>query len=365
MRSSKLVCGSVAAALLNGCAATKWFEKPTDLADQWSKQMLQYRIHPVFPPAEDIQVGDVFITCQKPYVPGDSGLITDFAPFPVRLTRIPSAQGALTSYYQGSVVLAPDPAKPASAVAAGSLKLRNLSLPEFFRVHATGGQFGALLPAGTTLAGIGISSEEVESVDVAVTSSGSVALPVDAMAKLVSTVTVAGALQYISDYDTKVCKPSHYEATAVVVNEVFAAYAISVSLNAKKSSAFAANAALALPTDSTRKAAFDALSQYFQPASAPAAAPAASAASTPTARDVLFVDTLKSLLGEANSSYEMSHPGVKVGFYSGTSAGVRMDREFSSPVVIGVRLLRVTPDKNGKLDVDLQLGSTATIQSTQ
>lgn len=349
---------AAAAALLAGCSTPAFFSKPTSLADEWSRQMVQFRISPVFPPGEDIQIGDVFVACSGGAEAESVGFVPGVLAAPIRLARTEQVGPALEAYYKGSVQMLRDETRKGLEPKPGFVKLRNLSLPEFFQVRASGAQLSGLLPLGTTLAGFGLSAEDVDSVDVSITSAGSASLPMLTMAAALGTLemnhdTVNDA---VAQYQKEVCKTAS-TAKVLVVNEIYAAYSIALSVNVKSSRAAAASVALTLPSDSTRKAAFEALSAYFKAppsaaapaASAPAAAAAgpAAAASAPAVnqaeRDKLFVASLQSMLSGTQDAYRMDHPGVSVGVYQGTQAGIRMDRQFVEPVVIGFRHLELRP----------------------
>ena len=427
-------------ALLSGCSTAGLFTKARPLAEVWSEQLGKYRITPVFPPGEDFQIGDVLVACAEPASP--TGIaVPGEQPVPLRVLRLVGVAEMLSDYYEGSVKLLPDPATKALAPVRGWFKLKNLSLPEFFQVKASGSQLGGLLPFGTTLAGFGLSSSDVDSVDVSIPSAGSAALPLFQMQALVDSQLKGAGADDASPFGAtgSVALIAQYQATCptkrakmVVVSEIYAAYAITLSVTLSKSTAASAALALSLPSDSTRQASFAALKDYFVSAptkvsesagtpaqsasaaaatassaaaaaksaqsaasSAQAAAKAATAASAPASaasaamsaasaamqaasaagdaasaasaavaaisapagaasgaalsdRDDKFVASLNSLLKGTQDIIRTSHPGVTVGVYNGTSSGIRMDRKFAEPVIVGIRYLELA-NENGVL----------------
>ena len=451
----RLLASSMLAAVA-GCATTTLFDQRS-LSDVWSEQLAKYRITPVFPPGEDFQIGDVLIACSAPY--SAAGYVPS-APVPQRVMRVRGVQAALQTYYSSSVRLLPDSSIPSIQEADGKLKMRNLSLPEFFQVRASGSQLGALLPFGTTLAGIGLATSDVDSVDVSVPAAGSVALPLQEMINLVNGSGMDGSsLDALVDQYKKTCpkdEKGNQSAAAIIVSEVYAAYGISLSITLTKARAAQASVALAIPSDSTRKASFDALKDYFARTpgdsagggasippsavaavaaaastasaaakasadaasssrsaanSATAAASAAAAASSPAAaasaakaaaaaassaasaageaalaasqaasaaatvakaassasgpppdamanfgqnsRDQQFISSLLTLMNGTRDSFQTSHPGVNISVYSGSNSGVRMDRKFAEPVIIGLRFFQVSKGENNRMQLTL------------
>lgn len=378
-------CAGLVLPLLTACTTVfDAFPSSTSLSDQWSEKMVQFRVVPVGMPSEDIQVGDIYTTCEmtQPDSSGRDGFLRDFQPFVLWVHRLPDMKAALDTHYGHSITMRtnspPGAASSAAApVSSEQIVLKNLSLPEFFQIRARGSHVSGLLPVGTVLGGLGYSDEDVESVDVAITSAGSLSLPYLSMNNQVRQLTPeqAEAIEVRqAKYHQEVCardpRQRPLKATTRVVTQVYAAYAIAVTANLKKQSALASQAALTLPSDSTRKAAFDALVQHFSkspPASGAVGAPGdaasapGSAASAPAnpdsapgnaratheevaaARDERFLAALQSLMGQTQD-FNQNYPGVSVKVYRGTSAGVRMDRQLTSPVVIGIRSLPLVFD---------------------
>ncbi|HIH2751397.1 TPA: hypothetical protein ACYLN4_007234 [Burkholderia lata] len=48
--------------LVTACSAPP-VVNPSNLAQQWGDRLRAYQINPVFPPREDIQVGDIYLLC--------------------------------------------------------------------------------------------------------------------------------------------------------------------------------------------------------------------------------------------------------------------------------------------------------------
>jgi hypothetical protein len=369
-------CAGLLLPILAACTTVfDAFPSSTSLSDQWSEKMVQFRVVPVGMPSEDIQVGDIYTTCEltQPDSSGRDGFLRDFQPFVLWVHRLHDMKTALDAHYENSIKMRTNPppgAASSASVTTDQIVPKNLSLPEFFQIRARGSHVSGLLPVGSVLGGLGYSDEDVESVDVAITSAGTLSLPYLSMNDEVRKLSdaEARAIEVRQDkYHQDVCAKDPHQrplkATTRVVTQIYAAYAITVTANLRKQSALASQAALTLPSDSTRKAAFDALVQHFSksPASSDAASGPGNAASAPStasapgnpdsapskaqatqedaaARDARFLAALQSLMGQTQD-ISQTYPGVSVKVYRGTSAGVRMDRQLTSPVVIGVRSL--------------------------
>jgi len=210
------------------------------VSDQWSAQMSQFAIVPVFPPRADLQVGDLYLSCDDSAPAASSGTSTSSVSSSVNLdhhvmwlasldgivtatsgrTTIP---GMLDTQYMKRVHMpaipistAPsqtatppasasiaDPAsatrakkeakvvkKPASTPAANGTTaapdvfqaappkaLMPVSLPEFFAVSATSAQAQTLIPFPSILAKAGMSYSKAQNIEITVPEAESYGLP--------------------------------------------------------------------------------------------------------------------------------------------------------------------------------------------
>ena len=364
-----------------GCASP--IDKKGGLAKVWGERLQQYRIIPVFPPREDIQVGDIYLACvPKGYVDpnvvqlngesntplwvsslsslfGDGKPLKNFYENRIDLPSSASAIGVGTSQSTKYNGLIPIPESQTMFTKGTSARMRNVSFPEFFSVKAFGGSLSGLLPNSSMLVGAGFSAENLQSASISIPvaeSYGIPALEFESALGLLDTksLTRMSALVAPSE-NSKEASPYELDCSGtkalIGVTEIFAARAIDVNFEFKSSAAAKVNAALSI--EGTRKTVFDALKNVFSPVqvSMPGGA---TTTTTPLAtsdpdKAAALLESLKQLLQSVEGSMHQDYPGVKVSFHSGSSSGITMKREFMHPVVVGYRGVRIYfgqgPDK--------------------
>nr|WP_280971280.1 hypothetical protein [Cupriavidus gilardii] len=269
---------------------------------------------------------------------------------------------------------------------APALRPRNVSLPEFFSATITHAEMGALLPAGVVLAGLGVSSEDVGSVSVSVPAAASYGLPVwDAVESVKKSPTWENkdfwqwATRYLHAYHSRSCSPDEQPLFALVT-EVFAAYALDVNFNFAKGGAARLQQAMRLPTDSTRYATLDLLMKLLAdraPAVAnsdkPSATPKPSQLNHPATGTAIVTENsagqatspggapslqelremIDALLASAAGKEQQQLPGISAQIVTGSDSGVKLQRKFAHPVVIGYRGVALLPDKKGNAPSEL------------
>jgi len=154
----RLKVGVAGACFLAGCAQPG-FNSQNTVSDQWSAQMRQFEIFPVFPPRADVQVGDLYMVCNvsTPKSPGQGTTPTGQPPsrnhYSMYLGRLqnivdqpaangkPAVPGLLSRYYMTRVQMpvialasAPEAASTPPAVvtaepAAAAPKKKKLKTP--------------------------------------------------------------------------------------------------------------------------------------------------------------------------------------------------------------------------------------------
>ncbi len=388
----KRLAAVIPALFLSACGTVPLFEQPNELAQKWTERMQQYRIIPVFPPREDIQVGDIYLAC-LPKRSGDQNLVFDLGegPAPLWVASAPKVvgKGGLLEEFYATRVAMPETrvvetnkqgddgnlqkvAYNASKVPVSdtvfqsgvSNRLRVVSFPEFFSVKASGGGISGLIPTPAVLAGFAVSADQVESISVSIPVAESYGLPAAVLDRAIKgidadTMQIMHALRESmrnrpKDH-TEYCNG---ETTLIAVSEVFAARAINVQMNFSESAAAKLDTALYLDPDSTRAAVLDVLKAHYTPqqqketvadqqngAVAPGAETTAVAVTskTPPAQPVnvdksaALIRELNTLIASVDSRTKREYPGVTISAYRGATAGITMVREFSNPVVVGYR----------------------------
>ncbi|WP_150124121.1 hypothetical protein [Cupriavidus nantongensis] len=255
------------------------------------------------------------------------------------------------------------------------LRLRNVSLPEFFSATITHSEMGALLPAGVVLAGLGVSSEDVASVSVSVPAAASYGLPVwNAVASVKQSPPWNDpgfwpwATKYLYAYHSLSCSVDE-QPVFVLVTEVFAAYALDVDFSFSKGGAARLQQSMRLPTDSTRHATLDLLLKLLSESGVDAPADSAKSGSTPKSGQIAnssasaaipkkgsaggtpvqrLRDQLDTLLASAAGQEQQQFPGITAQIVTGSDSGLKLQRKFAHPVVIGYRGVALLPEPDGK-----------------
>ncbi|BBU33389.1 hypothetical protein BTHE68_71230 (plasmid) [Burkholderia sp. THE68] len=391
---------------LTACSTTP-VVSPTNLAQQWGDRLRAYQINPVFPPREDMQVGDVYLLCDLKSGADPATALNPSGPTPqsVWVTRLNLSPAVETNYAtaislpalsaQNAKGALSDPSGIGSMpttndMVAGKRKLqqlRNVSFPEFFSASITSVQANALVPAGTVLAGLGLAKDDIAAISLSVPSAGSYGLPVMAAHLAFNNAIQPFAVdfwRYTTElkraYATK-CNENQ-TASLELVTEIFAAYAMDVNFTFEKGAAGRMQAAINTPANSTRNATLQALTKQISDLQATAinqddtsgkgsvnhapasktksasAAGAASGASVPgdassaggtnagksQQTQVDQLNTLLNLLVQQAAGFEQQKfAGVSAQIVSGSSSGVRVERVFSNPVVIGYKSITLFP----------------------
>ncbi|HIH2751396.1 TPA: hypothetical protein ACYLN4_007233 [Burkholderia lata] len=280
-------------------------------------------------------------------------------------------------------------------------QLRNVSFPEFFSASISSVQASALVPAGIVLAGLGLAKDDVAAISLSVPSAGSYGIPF-----IAAHLAFNNAIEHVGPdfwrYTTELKKEyaskcnKDQTASLQLVIEVFAAYAMDVNFTFEKGTAARMQAAINTPANSTRSATLQALTKQISDlqtsatsnsdssgkgggdkttasgtkattgkkaasgTKAASAADAASAASTPATAgpaseanaggsqqtQIDQLNTPLNLLVQQAAGFEQQKfAGVSAQIVSGSSSGVRVERVFSNPVVIGYKSMTLlSPD---------------------
>ncbi len=165
----------------------------------WSENMRELGIYPIYPPREDFQVGDLFLSPTSPERAAEFDQDGRVMPLAVWLASL-DLRKVIDNFY----VNRPEFPKTSDAVAAAikqqgedghkvvgqptgdtnmfikttpANRLRLVGFPEFLSASYRGGNLGAFIPAEGFLLGLGFGAEDVESVTFKVPAAESFGLP--------------------------------------------------------------------------------------------------------------------------------------------------------------------------------------------
>ncbi|WP_250528250.1 hypothetical protein [Caballeronia sp. GAWG2-1] len=380
---------AVSALFVSACATP--VVNPNNLANEWSDRLRAYQINPVFPPREDLQVGDLYLLCDANSL--STANITPTGPTPqslwiarldlsktlgdnydtaIRMPGLTKDQAPKNNAFSNPNSIGTMPSLDGMVEKGRKFALRNVSLPEFFSTSLTSVQASALVPAGVVLAGLGLSSNDVASISINIPAAGSYGVPFmlgqfAVYDKIKSNLEpqfwpwVEGMKAYYAPQCGADASP-----ILLAITEIYAAYAISVNFSFEKGAAARLSAKLNSPADSTRNATLLALTKAVSDAQtmqtkvaaatpAPAAAPAlvpAPAAAAPAgavpgagtnagtdeaAQQARLNNLLEMLTQQATGFEQQEFAGVSAQVISGSTSGIRVERVFSNPVVIGYK----------------------------
>ena len=195
----------VALLTLQGCASV--FE-PGTIARDWSCKMRELQIQPVFPPREDMQVGDIYALAVPKIDSGECDSRTflgmsfgaggrGFVPLPVFLGSL-NLGAKIDAHYKTRLDLPKTESSQLSVgtdgkitingyttpVANGSLiqetvlnRLRVVGFPDFMTVKVSGADIGLIFPMFGALASISASANAVENASISIPVAESYAVP--------------------------------------------------------------------------------------------------------------------------------------------------------------------------------------------
>lgn len=358
--------------------------KVGNVAREWSKMMREQQIVPVFPPREDIRIGDVFLQTTKPEenhkayyeaggymeIPGLlasaplEGQINDSyarrPPYPLTPTNImitvPINTTTVTVSTNANGVVQTNvtvtigtelQARPATVEAEdgqifsadGPNRLRHVGFPEFSFTKLDSASLQAVIPVEGLNVAAAFTGSSAKEGYMKVSSGESVSLPLaetfDAILKIMAD-TNGQLLPKYSNIVTKACDvaaavggPTTRPVYLTFVNEIFFARTIDINFTTKKSFGGGANVAgspSSLPLDVTANA-------------------------------VKRAEQINAITGEALSK---TTPGGSLKFTSVSDFGVGLRRTYPRPIAIGIRGFTVEVTKN--CDGTITLGAAAPTQ---
>jgi hypothetical protein len=354
----RLWCAALlaAATLLGGCS-TKF--GPGQLARDWSCKMREMQIRPLFPPREDVQVGDVFVlarvadTDARAYCSG-SDKDGDYLPLPVHLGYVPNVMKTAKAHYEGrpdfprttpaggTVTLSATAATVTFAPASTSViegtdsffvqgrahRTRLVGFPDFMSVKIDRASLGAIIPIQGVFTPFGLSMEDVEDASISIPVAESYGVPVatawaafppaDRASMCALAATVAGS-------------GSAGASGVVMVHEVFYTRAIDISIQSRRAAAFG------IGRDREGAGAVTVPAVTSTGIVSPAASVTQQGSAT-VAHMGAVVQGVAQILAARNNV-----PGVSFSAEQGRSTSINMRRVFDRPVAIGYRSIPLSP----------------------
>lgn len=363
-RVAPIVCLTV---LMCGCSSVK----DGFVVREWSSNMRELGIYPVFPPREDLYVGDVFVSYEG-VQDTPEGKASSFPAMGLHLASL-DLSNSLKAHYATRPEF---PASSASAAAAASVfdpptqqtRLKTVAFPFFLKATATGAEIGALIPVDALpwKAGLGLNS--VKSASVSVSAAESYSLPWILLAdNLVDrdgkfgvpspghAASSAETLQLLNGVAvSQDGKPAKY-VDVTVISEVFYARSFDITLHLSSDAALSIAGSLPSAAESAASAATAVAGSASQAAAVAATSPASGAASAAqsamTAAGLAATESakLQGLLDRSKSLAPLT-PGISVGVTTSSTGDVGLRRTYERPIAVGYRGIRYRVDLvNGKV----------------
>lgn len=358
-----------------GCASTVG---PGEVASKWSCKLREMQITPVFPPREDLHVGDVYwLPNAKPgsTTPADAYCnrtpADGFLEVGTHVAYFEQVNEALKSYYKSrpslprtgtstisisssgssafTISSSPRSTSPDSATdtifAGAADRTRLVAFPDFMTIQVKSFDLGAILPIAGVLAPLGISSSSADSAAISIPVAESYGLPYMRAEAALGQAQIDELCRWNKNAD------SDKSGDLYFVLEVFYARAIDVNIRAKDGFAFS----VARDRDG------------------------AGTTTVPTLPGGSVTVTVSELTGEAQANglangaarrvadmvaLRNSVPGVSLGYQQGNASEIGLRRLFDRPVAIGVRTARLKPrqiDNKCSLGIEVSGGPPPTV----
>jgi hypothetical protein len=389
----KAVWGGVALATVLGAGCSNPVA-PGFLAREWTESLREQQVHALFPPREDVRVGDIYLLA-LPTDYAEQWKRGEFLPVPILFgsasptirTRPGQPSLAETHYAQrpgfppsnqaveahvaelakkrggteAPVLTVPVPSSQGSIFTAerSTVRLRQVAFPDFAKASVRGGSLAALIPIDVIMPGLGLTGESAESVTLSVPVAESYGVPAgDLLARFAGTTGsggscvdlttinkawtpdfILGVAQSLGDemqgssVQAVRSEPSH-DAYLVVMTEVFYARTFDVRIDLSRQAAAALKASLP-STGAVASTGSGTGTGGEQPAPPAETTPPTTAAERATR-----------VAANANAlSEKLSSPGVSATIYLADTGSVGLRRTYAQPIAIGYRgvALRVAP----------------------
>ena len=237
--NNKLIISAVLSLfLISSCATNK------PVAKNWGERLREYQIVPIFPPREDVYIGDVYVaSVEKQSQP----INQKFLPFGLLITTL-NLKNEISEFYQNR----PSFKIPTTSDGQGNsykvdniylsndlTKLKRVIFPNFLKSSISDSGLGASIPGETIAAVFGFQAKEMESASISVPDALSYAIP--------ATIVNQKMLLACKDKDF-ISLASGENSEIYAITEVYYATKMKITINQKASSGVRGEAVVAVPT---------------------------------------------------------------------------------------------------------------------
>jgi hypothetical protein len=334
-------CG--AAALLAACRAPQP-ERGT-VQREWNHTLRELGIQPVYPPREDLAVGDVYV--RRGYV-DDQELVPSRGFAPLDLWLASASPGAQLDRFYGERASfppapAPAPAPPATALhqVGDNTRLRTVAFPDFTSLVVRAVDARAFVPLEAIGLGLGGSWDGQHQVNVKVPLAESCGLPLNLALPLIAERNGDAWFLKPALADSSVLVKLHADVKA------WAESAAALDEAGRERIANDPNVHLDLITEVFYTRAIDvAVSSQTSGGARASARPVATAGTggdtAPATSEGDALARASRLNAELQDVDALSTPGGSVQFLSASDQGLSMRRTFERPIAIGYRAVQIT-----------------------
>jgi hypothetical protein len=347
------------------------------VAKEWSETLRELSIIPVFPPREDVQVGDIYAAPSKPedeekllkktgFLPigvwiASIGLSKELSQFYSHRNSFPRTTGDLGSYVSG-LSINPFPIFPQPTDLNANIflngdtnRLRLVGFPSFMSATIKQADLAGVIPSEALSVAFAGTGSKADSITLSVPVAESYGLPAsEVFSRVVDNSSgtnkffLTGShfrsediLTYTAHQHLEGAKTLNRFGYVRVITEVFYARAVDLAVNHKRSFGVGASVKPVVTLQSTNVSTM--------------ATDDANGAST----NYLFTTRTETgtpqeraadLNRQLNESLNQSIPGGSVKFVSASEAGVTMRRTYDRPVAIGYRALLLKVFENGDIE---------------
>jgi hypothetical protein len=349
---------------------------PGYVQKQWDAQMRELAIIPVFPPREDVQVGDVYLLPTSPekldaeakhsgYLPLGvwacqfnlnstiHSFYKDRSSFPLTPTNLPTQINDLTNDPYGLVDQATSSGGNSIYTGNGDVtRLRLVGFPQFMSASFTEGDLSALIPIEAVSVAIGGTFTDERKVTVSIPVAESYGLPAieiqpflggnqspnvvpSSKARWSDIYTLSSASMRFTD--KKGTKPGHSYIYGYAIDEVYYTRAIDISITSERGWAGAANVSVT-GTQQVKSVVQAATNAAGTKSSVTTTTTTTNSISDSTMNDPIAKANALNQKNAANMSNQLT-PGGSLNFVSVSDGAVSMRRAYVRPVAIGFRAL--------------------------
>lgn len=244
------------------------------LAQNWGNKLREYQINPLFPPREDVYVGDIYLSSKSTEnLPGQNK--DGFLPIGLLITHI-DLENSASDFYSNRRPNFPNTVVEGDINAQTNFdsskddekdifksrdnkRLRLVAFPDFLAVSEKSSGLGASIPGQTLVAVFGYQANDFDSASISIPSAESYTVPaLDAQEKI--TKDVCAKLESISTNLTL-----GEDNRLIMITEMYYAREMNITLRRKSSSGFQGQALLAASVDKLGKIVSDIEASWNKP----------------------------------------------------------------------------------------------------